>query len=111
MTINKKGIQVVYMDAECNTITENTYGYECIETVQSVMEQILMKEAITPIKITHYLTTSEPLKDDMEIAKDLVLILPNIGVELKDYIMVTQSGYVSLIEQGLTKKLMVIWLR
>ncbi len=70
-----------------------------------------MKEAITSIKITHYLTTSEPLKDDMEIAKDLVLILPNIGVELKDYIMVTQSGYVSLIEQGLTKKLMVIWLR
>lgn len=109
MTINKKGIQVVYMDAGFNMITEDTYGYECIETVQSVMKQIVLKEAIASIKVTHYLIVSEPSKGDMEIAKDLVLILPNIGVELKDYTMVTQSGYVSLIEQGLTKKLMVIW--
>ncbi|MGL9731637.1 MAG: JAB domain-containing protein [Wolbachia sp.] len=98
MIINKKGIQVIYMDAGYNTVIENTYGYECVETVQSIMEQILTEEAITSIKVTHYLTALEPSKEDLEVAKNLILILPNIEVELKDYIIVTQSGYVNLIE-------------
>ena len=112
---SKKGIQVTYLNAKCDVIKENIYDvcteadqvYSC---VQDVIKQILLIEA-TSIKVVHYLTRLEPLKDDLVIAREFALILPNIDVELKDYIMVTKSGHLSLIEQGFTKQLMVIWLR
>ncbi|WP_341816499.1 hypothetical protein [Wolbachia endosymbiont (group A) of Agelastica alni] len=55
MTINKKGIQVIYMDAECNIITENTYGYECIETVQSVMVDERSNNFNKNYPLSHYI--------------------------------------------------------
>ncbi|MGL9732531.1 MAG: hypothetical protein ACR5KW_00590 [Wolbachia sp.] len=65
--------------------------------------QILKKEVITSIKVIRYFTVLKSSKEDLEVAKDFILMLSNIGVELKAYIINTKSGHVNLIEQDLIK--------